>query len=325
MKKVRVGILGCNFMGIMHASCYKQIEAAEVVAVADLNEEVAASLAAPFGAKVYTDAKALLRECELDLLDICLPTFLHKEYAEAAMGRLPYIIIEKPVTLTKEEGEALLEKQRETGAQVGVGHVVRFFKEYEYLKQAIDDGRYGRLVNLAMHRHSPSPSWDFASWRKNSKLSGGAILDLHIHDVDFMLHALGDPLRVHSAKNTLCEQNSYIATVCEYESFVVSLEGTWFLPASFPFNAYFRAAFENAVLEYDRETLTLYEQGGSSVIPFSASAGHASEGIGNLSKLDGYMEELSYFVGCAEAGLPIERATLADSVHSLGFIEKYCL
>lgn len=323
MKRVRIGILGCNFMGKMHAECYLRMEGVEVVAVFDINEAAAEAVAAPFGAKVYTDGKALIEECALDLLDICLPTFLHKEYAEAAMGKIPYIVLEKPAVLSVEEGEVLLAGQKKTNTQIGVGHVIRFFKEYEYLKQAIDEGRYGRLVNLTLRRVSPSPAWDWASWRKDSRKSGGAILDLHIHDIDYMLYALGEPLRVYSAKNTLGEANSYVTTTCEYADFTVSVEGTWFLPASYPFNMYYRAVFENAVLEYDKGRLCLYDGEGCRDIALG-KAEDSSVSVGNLSELGGYLEELTYFVGCAKEGAPILRATLSDGVRSLRFIAEHC-
>ncbi|MBQ8908589.1 MAG: Gfo/Idh/MocA family oxidoreductase [Clostridia bacterium] len=323
MKKVRVGILGCNYMGKMHADCYGRMENVQVVAVCDINEATAEAAAAPFGAKVYTDGKALIEECAPDLLDICLPTFLHKEYAAAAMGKVPYIVIEKPVVRTVEEGEALLALQAQTGTQVGVGHVIRFFKEYEYLKQALDEERYGRLVNLTLRRVSPSPAWDWASWRKDSGKSGGAILDLHIHDIDYMLYALGEPLSVHSVKNTLGEANSYVCTACRYGDFTVSVEGTWFLPACYPFNMYYRAVFENAVLEYDKGKLWKYDsEKGEEIILGTAEA--ASVSFGNVSELGGYLEELAYFVACAEQGAPITRATLADGVRSLRFIIEHC-
>ena len=89
MKKIRIGILGCNYMGKMHADCYRTLENVEVAAVADIREEVAQSVAKECGAKVFTDAMELIETCELDAVDICLPTFLHTQYALKAMEKVP--------------------------------------------------------------------------------------------------------------------------------------------------------------------------------------------------------------------------------------------
>ena len=324
MKKVKIGIVGCNYMGKMHADCYRQMKNVEVIAVADINFELAASLAKVFDAKVYLDGFAMIEECELDILDICLPTFLHAEYALKAMERVPYILIEKPVTLTVEEGEQLLAKQAQTHAEIGVGHVLRFWEEYEYLKSAIDEKRYGKLINLTLRRVSPSPSWDWNSWRQDGKLSGGAILDLHIHDVDYMLYALGEPKQVYSVKNVLGEKNSYVATICAYEDFTVNIEGTWYLPQTYPFNMYYRAVFEKAVLEFDRDKLTIYESKNSYAAEVNEGQMRGNVKYGNISSLGGYFNELKYFVGQAQQEKPIERATLLESVNSLRFLIKHC-
>ena len=201
MKKIRIAILGCNFMGSSHARCYSLIDGVDVVAVADLNEEVAQSVADKFGAKVYTDAEKLINECELDAIDICLPTFLHTKFALLAMEKkIPYIFIEKPVALTREDAATLIEAQKKSGAKIQIGQVLRFWKEYAYLKEVIDSKKYGNVVNAAFNRLSPSPTWSKGNWVRNSKLSGGAIVDLHIHDIDFMLYTFGTPKNYECVK-----------------------------------------------------------------------------------------------------------------------------
>ena len=236
MKKVKIGILGCNYMGKMHADCYRSIEGVEVAAVADLNEQTATALASEHGAKVFTDAKELINSCELDAVDICLPTFLHTEYALLAMDKVPYVFIEKPVALNAEQCAQLMEKQKLTGTNVQIGQVIRFWDEYVYLKKLVDEKTYGKVVNATFKRISPSPTWSRGNWMNNSKLSGGAIVDLHIHDIDYMFYLFGAPKTSNCIKNTLGEHNSYITTICNYEDFCVSVEGTWFLPPSYPFN-----------------------------------------------------------------------------------------
>lgn len=322
MKKIKIGILGCNYMGKMHADCYGAIEGVEIVAVADLNEETAKNVAGRYGSKVYTDAKRLIEETELDAVDICLPTFLHAQYATLAMDRgIPYLFIEKPVALNQEECALLLQKQKETGCRVQVGQVIRFWDEYVYLKKLFDEKMYGDVVNASFKRLSPSPTWSSNNWMKNTKLSGGAIVDLHIHDIDYMLYLFGEPKKSSYVKNIRGEHNSYITTVCEYENFVVSVEGTWFLPPSYPFNMYYRVVFEKAVVEYDKGKVTVYDENGSFTpsIEKSAAVFGDFEG-GNISEQSGYINELTYFIDCIKMDKEIERARLCDGARSLAFI-----
>lgn len=320
MKKIRLGLIGCNYMGKMHADCYRTMENVEVVAVADLKAEVANAVAKNFGAKVFTNGMELIESCQLDALDICLPTFLHTQHALKAMDKIKYIFIEKPVALIEAECDSLLEKQRQTGAQVQVGHVIRFWDEYSFLRDVYTDKRYGELINMTLQRISPSPTWGWNSWMQNTKLSGGAILDLHIHDLDYMLHLFGQPNSVHSVKNVRAEQNSYVATICQYDGFAVSVEGTWYLPQSYPFNMYYRAVFEKAVVELDGGKVTVYDETGSFQPDIPRASRALTNVVGNISETSGYMNELRYFITQATANKPIEKATLQDGVASLKFI-----
>lgn len=321
MGKLRIGILGCNFMGKMHADCYRMMEDVQVVAVADLNEEVAASVAKSWNAKVFKDADKLIEEMDLDALDICLPTFLHTRFALKAMEKVPYLFIEKPVALNLEDCEVLLAKQKETGAKIQIGHVIRFWDEYTYLKKIVEEKSYGEVVNATFRRLSPSPTWSTNNWRQDGKLCGGAVVDLHIHDIDYMLYLFGNPKNSHCVRNRIGEPNSYITTICEYDSFAVSVEGTWFLPSSYPFEMYYRVVFEKAVLEFKQGQVTIYDQTGSRKVDIAKkeiSVGSFTEG--NISELGGYYNELKYFTDCIKNNCSIEKASLIDGIKSLEFI-----
>ena len=320
MKKVRVGILGCNYMGKMHADCYRTLENVEVAAVADIRKEVAESVAKECGAKVFTDAMELIETCELDAVDICLPTFLHTQYALKAMEKVPYVFIEKPVALNEEECEKLLQKQKETGAQVQIGQVIRFWDEYVYLKELVDNKTYGEVVNATFKRISPSPLWSQNDWIRQSKFSGGAIVDLHVHDIDYMFYLFGEPKKRSCIKNTRGEHNSYITTICDYEDFCVSVEGTWYLPTSYPFNMYYRVVFEKAVVELDKGKVTIYDADGSFSPKIEKSTLKGNFEGGNISEQSGYINELKYFTDCIKEGAKIEKARLIDGVRSLKFI-----
>ena len=318
---LRIGLIGCGMMGTMHANCYKNMKDATLVAVADLRREKAEEIAAGTNAQIYADGMDLIAAAEVDIIDICLPTFLHAKYALAAMDKVKYVFVEKPVALTAAEGDALIAKAKETGAQVQVGQVIRFWDEYVELKKILDSGAYGELINANFRRISPRPIWGWENWLLDVNLSGGAGQDLHIHDIDYALSLFGEPQKFYSIKNSRGEQNSYVNTLMQYEGFAVTVEGTWDLPGAHPFEATFRAVFENATVEKTADKFMLYDKDGAReiVIEKEDLKGEAYAG-GNVSDLGGYYKELCYFCGCAAAGAPVEKATLADAVASLKFL-----
>ena len=317
---LRVGLIGCGFMGAMHANCYKNIEGVELVALADIRSEKAMNLAVGTQAKLYGDGMELIEQADVDVIDICLPTFLHAKYALAAMDKVKYLFVEKPVTLTLEESKALIEKSAKTGCHVQVGQVIRFWDEYVALKEMVDAKTYGRVVNANFRRISPRPDWGWNDWLLDAALSGGAAQDLHIHDIDYVLSLFGEPAAFYSIKNTLGEKNSYIHTLMKYENHAVTVEGTWDLPSAHPFEATFRVVFENAVVENAGGKFMLYTDDTAEEIKIEKQdLGEGFEG-GNISDLGAYFNELVYFTNCAKDGKPIEKATLQNGVDSLNFV-----
>lgn len=318
---LKVGLIGCGFMGTMHANCYKNIPGVELAAVADLRPEKAQELAQGTNAQIFGEGMDLIAQAQVDVIDICLPTHLHAAYALAAMDKVQYLFLEKPVTLTVAESEELLKKSAQTGCQVQVGQVIRFWDEYVALRDICKKGTYGKVVNANFRRLSPSPDWGWNNWLHNTAMSGGAGQDLHIHDVDYVLSLFGEPKAYYSVKNTLGEANSYVNTLMQYADFAVSVEGTWDLPASHPFQASFRVVFEKAVVENDGGKFMLYTAQGAQEIAIEKKEMVASGGTaGNISDLGGYYNELVYFAQQASQGGKIQEATLADAAASLKFL-----
>lgn len=319
---IKVGLIGCGFMGAMHANCYKNIEGVELVAFADIRKERAEELAKGTNATIYGDGKDLIANANVDIIDICLPTYLHAEYAMLAMEKVKYVFVEKPVALTVEEGAKMIQKAKETGACVQVGQVIRFWDEYVELQKIVESGIYGKVVNANFRRLSPRPEWGWNNWLLDFKLSGGAGQDLHIHDVDYALSIFGEPKKFYSVKNIQGEKNSYVNTIMQYDDFVVGVEGTWDLPANYPFTATFRVVFENAVVENAGGKFMLYTKDGASEIKIEKKELVGGVEGGNISDLGGYYNELVYFCERAKKGEKVEKATLQNGVSSLEFLLK---
>ena len=321
---IKIGLIGCGFMGGMHSACYKVIEDAQVVAVADVRSEKAAEIAKVHGAQIYSCGEELIQNADVDVVDICLPTFLHTAHAVMAMKAGKNVFIEKPVCLNREEGELLLKTEKETGAKVQVGQVIRMWDEYVWLKEVVDKKEYGEIQTAVFKRLSSTPTWGWENWLHDASRSGSMALDLHIHDVDYMRYIMGEPLSLNSSvmrnEKGIIEQ---IFTTFRYDKAVVTVEGCWDYPVDFPFDFGFRVKFEQATIVLDGNGLAVYPKTGGQIKPEIKPAFEGDNEIGgNLSSLGGYYNELKYFIDKLEANESPSVAPLCEGVKSVDLILK---
>lgn len=162
---IRVGLIGCGFMGGMHAACYAALAelGVKVTAIADDRPEFLAQMKEQTDAQTYESGMALIEQADVDVVDICLPTYLHTAHACAAMEKGRDVFCEKPVCLTEEDMQALLETKKRTGRKVMVGQVIRLWDEYAWLKKTVDAGTYGRVLSGVFQRVSSRPGWASAT------------------------------------------------------------------------------------------------------------------------------------------------------------------
>lgn len=315
---LKVGLIGCGFMGGMHSACYKEIGGVEIVAVADVRPEKADEIAKIHNAKVFATGMDLIANADVDVVDICLPTYLHTEHAVAAMKAGKNVFVEKPVCLNKGEGELLLKTEKETGAKVQVGQVIRLWDEYVWLKGVADSGEYGKIQSAVFKRLSNVPTWAWEGWLHDASKSGSVALDMHIHDVDFMRYLMGEPKDFNSSvvrnEKGCIEQ---IFTTFRYDDAAVTVEACWDYPQDFPFQGAFRVKFEKATAVLDGNGLTVYFKDGGQTKPEIKPSFEASNDIGgNVSSLGGYYNELKYFVDKLNAGEELTVAPLSEGIKS---------
>lgn len=302
---IRVGIVGLGGMGNMHFGRYEGVDGAEVVAIADVQEERLrageSSLEINIGAggatidpdrhRLYTNPDELVEDPEVDMLDICLPTFLHAEYSKKGLEAGKHVLCEKPMALTYEECEGVLAVAQKAPGKFMVAQCVRFFPAYEYLNETVESGRLGRLLHLSMSRGGPPPQWSWESWLLDHKRSGGFIIDLHVHDADFVHYLLGRPGAVFST-GAIGPSGGYDVVETQYiydDKMAVRAGANMALPTAFKFEARFVATFAKGCLRYSTA-----EPHGLMEITDEGSR-HPE-----LPQKDGYAEEIAYFVRCIE-------------------------
>ncbi len=312
---LRIGLIGCGFMGRMHANVYKTLENAELVAAVDIKPAVVEKYTADFGIAPYTTLDAMLKSEQIDVVDICLPTYLHSEYAIQAANAGKHVFSEKPMALNLEQADAMTAACQKAGVQLMIGHCIRFWPEYVILKNLNTEGTLGKLLSINLTRYGAFPSWSSDNWLEDATKAGGGVLDMHIHDTDYVHYLLGEPDSVHSWGTVDERGPSQVFTTMTFGKTIAHLEGGWNLPSGTPFKHAFRAIFERGAAIMDAGPLTIYEDGKDPHVPEIPRM--EAGGGGNISDLGGYYHELKYFADRIQAGLPLEIVTPTSSRQSL--------
>jgi UDP-N-acetylglucosamine 3-dehydrogenase len=248
---MKVGVVGAGFIGAIHLSAYANMPEVEVVGVADGLPEIAARGAAVVGARAYSSYEDLVSAEEVEVVDVCLPTTYHRELALKAARDGKHVILEKPIARNLEDAGAILEAFDGNSKRLFVGHVLRFFPECMKIKQMIDAGELGTVGVARTSRRSPFlTGWNdwYADWR----MSGGVLVDLVIHDFDFLRWSLGEVERVYAKGVMGREYNrlDYALVTLRLESGAIAhIEGQWGYPG--PFNYSIEVAGSRALVAID--------------------------------------------------------------------------
>ncbi len=299
MNEVKVAMLGFGGIAKAHKHAYEQLEAQgapiRLVAICDidasrftsatatnLGEEKAANLK---GIQTYTDPDRMLAEADFDMVDICIPSYLHKEYAVKMMRAGKDVLSEKPMALTSADCEEMLQTAKECGRKLMIGQCLRFEPSYLFLKKCIDEGTFGRLKNLFMERLSVHPMWGYEKWYTKTEKSGGCILDLHVHDIDMARFLLGEPASVSTVSYDDITRWQVVNTRLFYPEVTVIATATWDEAPTVKFSAGFRARFEGASVVLNHEGLTVYPNEGTSYHPELPRANRMAEEIRKLASM----------------------------------------
>ena len=318
---IKVGLCGVGFMGKMHAACYAAIPGVQIAAIAEVQPENARELAAKNGAAVYLTARELIAKAQVDVVDICLPTYMHCDHVLLAAKRGLDCLCEKPVARDPAQANQMVKAVNAAKIKFMVGQVIRFWPEYQVLKQYVDKRPLGPLASLALRRFGAMPT-GWQNWFRKPALSGGATLDMHIHDADYVSYLFGKPKSLDSVGAFRGGMWDQISTHYHYPGIGVVAEGGWW-DVPDPFEMAFRAVFAKGILSYSsrNQPLVCYEKDKSPkmvTVP-QPKTGDVQAG-GNISSLGGYFNEVKYFVDCVKSGRTPETATAEDARDTLALV-----
>jgi len=202
LRTVNVGVIGVGAMGYNHARVYYKLEEANLVAVSDVSERTLNKVAKKYDAKGFTDYEDLLKDSEIEVVSVCVPTTFHHDVVMEAIKHGKHVLVEKPIAFTLKEAEDMIAAAKEAGVILATGHVERFNPAVQKAKELIDNDVIGDIVSASAKRVGPFPP---------RIKDVGVTIDLAIHDLDVMNYLFDeDVIQVYGTMNSILEK-------CEFE------------------------------------------------------------------------------------------------------------
>jgi predicted dehydrogenase len=319
-----IGVVGLGFMAATHLRAYRDVPNARVAALCNPSgrhldgdfTNVAGNVGAKDpvildmrGVKATRHFEELLTDANIQLIDICAPTVAHKELVLAALAAGKHVICEKPLARNAAIASELGAAAERTKGFLMPAMCMRFWPEWAWIKTAIDDNRFGRVLAARFRRVAEPPAWGQKNFF-DGKNSGGALVDLHIHDTDFVQFCFGRPRSVVSTGYSLFSGAvDHIVTQYEVPSgAIVHAEGGWAMSPGFGFSMACTVNFERATVDYDlargAEALRLCQKG------------RDPETV-RCPGPDGYVQELRHAVECVQEGRRPSVVTARDGLTAL--------
>ncbi len=243
MEKVKVGVVGSGFIAEHHCNAYAQNPNVELVAIASVLEDEAKKLSTKYGIKKapVKDYKDLLK-MDVDAISLCIPNFLHKEVAVAALEAGKHIMIEKPLARNPAEGQVILDAAKKAGKKVFYCENNIYAPAFNKVKEIIDQGALGQIyMGRGKEQHSgPHSQWFY----KKEPSGGGALIDLGIHDVACLLWFLGNDVEKVFCQTKISQPDRGKFGQCEVDDnavgilyfkkgAMVTIEESWTAPGGY--------------------------------------------------------------------------------------------
>lgn len=201
MRKINVGVIGVGAMGYNHARVYYRLEEANLVAVSDVSERTLNKVCEKYNAKGYSDYEDLLKDPEIEVVSVCVPTTHHHDVVMKAIEYGKHVLVEKPIAFSLEEAEEMIAAAKEKGVILGTGHVERFNPAVQKAKELIENDVIGDVVSASAKRVGPFPP---------RIKDVGVCIDLAIHDLDVMYYLFNEDVeQVYGTMSSILDKTDF--------------------------------------------------------------------------------------------------------------------
>jgi UDP-N-acetylglucosamine 3-dehydrogenase len=249
---IRVAVIGLGNMGKHHARNYSTIDNVKLVAVCDLNLELAEKTARKFSCKCYNNYNEMLSLEEIDAVSIVVPTNLHKKVALECINRNIDILIEKPIASNIIDAENIILAAKEKNVLLQIGHIERFNPAVQKLKEIILQGRLGEVTSIIARRVGAVPV---------QVRDTNVIIDLAVHDIDIINYLHGstpDKIMSNIGKAMIEEREDYAEIFLKYGKKSGFIQVNWITPLKIR-NLTVTGSKGYAELDYVSQELLIYE------------------------------------------------------------------
>ncbi len=188
MDRVKIGVIGVGTIGMVHATALASSPMAELVGIADLNDELRERTAKDLGTTGYADYQQLIRAPGIQVVSICTPDHLHLKPVLDCMEAGLHIILEKPLATTLSEAEQIAARARGYDKQFMIAYIVRFDPRYALAKEAVDKGEIGEIVHMSALRNTSPLSPRYLKGRVSLAFFIG------VHDLDQLMWMNPSPI-----------------------------------------------------------------------------------------------------------------------------------
>lgn len=193
MEKLGVGLIGCGVMGSSLAKSCNELEHAGIVAVSDVAEEVGKKLGEELGAPWYADFREMLKCEDVRAIIVATPGFMHAETTVATAEAGRHVFCEKPMAVALEDCDAMIAACETNNVKLMIGQVCRFHAVHSKVKQLVEEGVIGQPACMVVRRLGGGFGGVWArTWRNERRLSGGTLMEVNAHEIDFMRWVCGD-------------------------------------------------------------------------------------------------------------------------------------
>lgn len=313
-----IGIAGIGFMGWIHYLAYQRTEGAHLAAICEVNKkrlagdwrDIKGNFGPPgeevdvSGMARHENFDALVADPNVDVVDICLPPFAHVSAAVKALEHGKHVFCEKPMALTTDDCDRMVDAARQAGKLIMIGHVLPMHIQYQYARQAALDETYGKLLGGHFRRVISDPLWlkDFY----DPKLVGGPLLDLHIHDAHFIRLLFGMPRTVTSQGRMRGEVVEYCNSFFQFDdpNLVVSATSGVINQQGRAFDHGYEIHFEKATMLFE---FAVYGDQGRQLMPLTVldDSGNVVElEIGESDEITPFAAEISEMLNAIRTGQP---------------------
>lgn len=323
-QSVKIGVIGLGRFGRLHLQVFSQIDGAEIAAVCDLDQGLTKRIAEGYpGSREYASPEDLIRDDELDVVDIVTDEGTHGSLVILALQHGKHVFVEKPLALTSEEGHKIAQLQASTGKHVMVGNISRFALPYILMKRSQNRGQLGELVHMRAKRQFSR------SWFENFGKRVHPVYESGIHDLDlFLWYASARCTSVYAVERNISGYmypDTFSAILTFENGLHASLESSWTVPVNGPHNLTDTLELDGTI---DAEIELV---GGRSTAKFSSLQSGLSIWTDERCYAPDYMlwpteheqvggairAELAHFVECIRLNRASDIVPLADSVHAL--------